>query len=288
MKTLLVPVLGSEGDRVALESALLVAEKFRSHLDCLHVRFSPRDLMLQTATVGAGMPVISPQLWTTLEDEEKERSKRATDVFETFRAAKTVKASDVPEAAETISATLREIEGNTVDEIVRGGQLCELIVMARRPEFAISPGQIGDILMRSGRPLLLGPTTVPATLGSTVAIAWKATAEAARALTAAMPLLRKAEKVIVLSADENDRGAEMAESADQLVRALKWSGIESRLSRLSRSHDPQSQLLMAASDTGADLLVMGAYSHSRARELLLGGLTSHVLQDAGVPVFLCH
>ena len=144
MKTLLVPVMGSEGDTVALESAFLIAEKFRSHLDCLHIYLGPQELMLQTANVAVGMPVISPQLWSTLEDEAKSRRKRANDTFEMFRLAKGIELRDSPGASDAITATWHEPEGDTVDEIVFAGQSSELIVMAHRSAIAISPGQVGE------------------------------------------------------------------------------------------------------------------------------------------------
>jgi len=132
------------------------------------------------------------------------------------------------------------------------------------------------------------PRLLPPTFATTIAIAWKSTPEAARALTAAMPFLLKAAKVIILSADEGHSGATTIESAARLGRSLRWNGIDAELRRLSQATDAPRDILKAVAETGADLLVMGAYSHSRARELILGGLTRRVLRDATLPVLFCH
>jgi len=106
-----------------------------------------------------------------------------------------------------------------------------------------------------------------------------------------MTLLSNARRVFVLQADESGSDVdETTELSERLIQSLRWNGIQAELRRIapaSQSHIPGA-LLDTASNVGADLVVMGAYSHSRALELIFGGTTRHVLLDAKVPVLLCH
>jgi nucleotide-binding universal stress UspA family protein len=290
LNTILVPLSGVDADNLALECAYRFSKQFGSHIDCLYARADPRVLLAQTATLDIGGALITPELWSAIEKEDKARGERVRTVFEGFCARWTVPVSDSPGGLSGISATLQEVIGDAADEILRHGRVREMTVLAHPSEGGMSLEQVGEILIRSGRPLVLAPRRVSETIGTTIAIAWKGTAEAAHALTAAMPLLGKAKKVMVLSADEGGGSSDLTiASAERLVDALRWDGIDAELHRLSAaSRDASEQILDAASHRGADLVVMGGYSHSRARELVFGGFTRHVLSAAKLPILLCH
>jgi nucleotide-binding universal stress UspA family protein len=286
MKSILAPLRGAACDSVTLDTALLAAKAFGSHIECLYVRLDPRDLMLRTAAVGMGMPVISPELWTALEDEEKSRHGLARKTFDAFCTSNGICAAEAQPVPGAVTATWHETSGDAADGVVHFGRTSDAIVLSREP--AGSVDFFGNVVMQCGKPVIVAADPVPSALASTVAIAWKETAEAARAITAALPLLKKATKVVIISADEGGSGAKAAASTSRLVAALRRNGIEAQVRHLARTPDVQGDILNAALEEHADLLVMGAYSHSRARELILGGLTRRVLQEAKLPVLLCH
>jgi nucleotide-binding universal stress UspA family protein len=135
----------------------------------------------------------------------------------------------------------------------------------------------------------LAPSEAPENLAPTVAIAWKETAEAARAVGAAMPLLRKADRVFVLAGDEGDALAEGMESAVRLVGHLRRHGISAQPKAvLAAGRTLPEAILETAGELRSNLLVSGAYGHSRARELVFGGFTRHIIKEARLPVFLFH
>jgi nucleotide-binding universal stress UspA family protein len=146
-------------------------------------------------------------------------------------------------------------------------------------------------LMRSGRRVLIMPRSAAEMIGRTVVIAWKDSAETARALTAAMPFLVKAERIVVIEVSENGTEAdrESGGSSDRLVAGLAWHRIkaEARIVKPGDRTGPEI-LLSAAGDVGADLVVMGAYGHSRVREMIFGGFTRRVLRAADLPVLMFH
>ena len=142
-------------------------------------------------------------------------------------------------------------------------------------------------LMDTGKPLLIAPAAMPASLGKRVVIAWKDTPEAARAVACAMPFIGRADQVTIVSV------ADDAESQDQsgarLLRALRWHNPAVALRQLLRGASSAVEVLHREADAlSADLLVMGGYSQSRLREVVFGGFTRRTLGSSAVPVLMAH
>jgi nucleotide-binding universal stress UspA family protein len=142
-----------------------------------------------------------------------------------------------------------------------------------------------DTILNCGRPVLLAPAEPPPEIGATVAIAWNASAEAARAVAGALPFLRRAKAVRVLTAGATDTADGTA-----LVQALAWRGIAAT----ARHRAPLpgvavgQQLLAAAREENADMLVMGGYGKAPWREMLLGGATRQVVGTSLLPILIAH
>jgi nucleotide-binding universal stress UspA family protein len=144
-----------------------------------------------------------------------------------------------------------------------------------------------NLLLSARRPLLLASAVAPESIGRIVAVAWNGRPEAARAVGVALPFLRQADAVRVLSAKTGRTGPFEAE---RLTDYLLWHGITSEQTPVQqRAGEPVgAALLRTAAEVGADLLVMGGYGHSRFREVLLGGVTHYVATHAGLPVLMAH
>ena len=122
----------------------------------------------------------------------------------------------------------------------------------------------------------------------TAMVCWKETRDAARAVSAAMPLLTKARRVVVVSVNEDD-GEALSEVVDEIVRELAWNGIAAEAHVLGREQGTTADTLFAAVRTyKADLMVMGAYGHRHLREVLFGGCTQSAIEAAQCTVFLVH
>ena len=142
-------------------------------------------------------------------------------------------------------------------------------------------------LMDTGKPLLIAPATAPASLGKRIVIAWKDTPEAARAVSCALPFIGQADQVTIVTvlddADAKD------ESGSRLQRALRWHNKAVEVRTLLRGSASAADVLHREAEAlGADLLVMGGYSHSRLREVVFGGFTRRTLGSAGIPVLMAH
>lgn len=148
-----------------------------------------------------------------------------------------------------------------------------------------------EVLLASGRPALVVPYIgAPETLGERVVVAWDASREAARAVSDAMPLLERAKSVLVLSFDPEASpfGHGELPGAD-IALHLARHGVQVEVRREHAGElDVGNAILSYIADRSADLLVMGAYAHSRVRELVLGGVTRTMLESMTVPVLMAH
>lgn len=170
---------------------------------------------------------------------------------------------------------------------------CDLLVLGQREsddkgEAGVRADFVETVLMDSGKPALVVPYIgAPADLGRVIMISWKESRETARAVTAAMPLLQKAERVHI--ANWGDEQSAEHRRIDALVAHLQRHGVAPVVHHYGReSGDVGAYMLSAAADLTADLVVMGAYGHSRAREWVLGGATRTLLASMTVPVLMSH
>ena len=150
---------------------------------------------------------------------------------------------------------------------------------------------VQTLLVGTGRPVLLVPAVgAPQGFGRRVLVAWDGGREAARAVADALPLLRAAEQVEVVTVDAAKRFSIVeAEPGTAITAHLVRHGVKASLARLTRGPLSVADLLLnRAADHGQDLLVMGAYAHSRLRDLVLGGVTRHMLKHMTLPVFTAH
>ena len=126
-----------------------------------------------------------------------------------------------------------------------------------------------------------------AELPEAVVVGWKPTREASRALAAALPFLRCAKEVVLLTVAEDQNDADPGEAA-RIAEGLAWHGIKVSLSVLAPGPQGAANTLIAAAAERRALLVIGGYGHNRLREWIFGGVTQHVLQTASVPVLMAH
>jgi len=293
MKTILAKIDGSGNDAVVLESSHRVASRFASHITSLYVRIDSFQLIL-SANDGFGLAAAAPisqQVRQDLLEADNARARTARQVFDAFCEQRHLPVTDTPSTTIGVSASWREVAGDPREETTKMGRFNDLIVLAR-PQMRgdLFLDDIGSILMACGRPLLLAASPLTTTIGSTIAIAWKQTAEAARALTAALPLLEKADRIVVLVSPEK-HGEEITNkgSGENLAEQLRWRGLQTSVRTIEDSRQPRARAIVdAAIEANADLLVMGAYGHSRARELVFGGVTRQVLSGAQISVLLSH
>ncbi len=287
MKKLLVPVTDPEAAASPLAAAFTVASQFDSHVEALHVRTDPRNEIM--AYVGEDMS--GPMVQEVLEVAETRAAELAEQAHKCFEDACAL--AQVPIAASApgpdgVSASWHEETGYAESWIERCGRLADLTVIQRPTavEDVVTRRAVETAILGTGRPLLVTPPSAPATIGDNVAIAWNGSSEAAHSVGVAIPFMTEATSVTVLSAD---KGQTPGPGPAELVEYLSWHGIKAKdVAVAVNGGSTGNALLAAASDAGANLLVMGAYTHSRMRELIMGGVTRRVLDETEIPVLMAH
>jgi nucleotide-binding universal stress UspA family protein len=247
------------------------------------------QIITQAALSQFGTTMGNVQLIHAIEKEGKSRTIAVRKALDEFSERISFPAGGLPGGP--ITASWQEIEGDPVADTIAAARYSDLIVLGRASKDGeFSADSIASILVRSGRPLLLVPEKPLETIGLHIAIAWKETAEAARAVTAAMPLLSHAKRIAVISANEtaSTSPTDLGPAA-RLAEQLAHHGFSPEARDVAFAEQPASKVLIqAAHEFGADLLIMGAYSHSRFRELVFGGFTRQVLLACDLPVLLLH
>ncbi len=171
---------------------------------------------------------------------------------------------------------------------------CDLVIIGQTDIEAMSPFVRSDFpayaVLHCDRPVLIIPYVGKFdTIGKRIVIAWDASKEAARAVTAAVPLLQTAETVkIVIFNPSAERKEHEKEPGSEIMQYLARFGIKVDVSVQVTNLDTGNSLLSYLADCSADLLVMGAYAHSRYREIFLGGMTKTILKNMTIPVLLSH
>jgi len=294
IKNILVPLTGCGNDANALEAAYFIGARLSANVLCLRVHPDPMGIVTQAALGQFGATMSNVQLIHAIEEQCRLRTKKARTAFDRFAMRVSSPASSL--GGGTITPIWQEIEGDPLNDTITAARYSDLIILGRAPQDGdFNTDSIANLLVRSGRPLLLVPDKPVTGIGSHIAIAWKESAEAARAITAAMPLLAQAARVTVLCGTEMGTAALSPDPrqdlgpAARLAEQLAHHGLfptakDFALSKETASHG----LIHAAHEVGADLLIAGAYSHSRFRELVFGGFTRQVLQACDLPVLLLH
>lgn len=288
IKTILVPATGSIADTAVFASALAVARPFAAHLDFLHVRMDGAAMAVTMSSEGGGS-IMAGGLVERLDEEAELRERQARALFDEFCLREGLAVADTPPGPPDRPSAqwLRQV-GLEAYWVAEHGRATDLIVIGRAADGeGAAPETIETALLESGRPVLIPPIGAMTSLPDNVVIAWKATREAAHAVTAALPLLMMAKNIRILTvAEEEDLSSE---EGTELMRSLRWRGLNVAAERLqSDAHSPADALIAAATKQQA-LLVMGGYGHSRLREWIFGGFTRHVLQTAAaVPVLIVH
>jgi nucleotide-binding universal stress UspA family protein len=282
MKTILAIVDDSDGLPSVLESALLVARRFGSYVEGMHVQ------PVQPAVVSDGFAFATPDLLEGFERQAKDHTERAHARFEAFMREREVPRGTFAQPTNQPVARWMELTSVREDAIGSHGRLFDLIIVERPAGGAsvVAMSTLESVLFDSGRPLLIAPPAPPTSLGESVVVTWNGSTETARTIAFAMPFLVRAKQVVVLSVTE---GMVAGPSGGEVAQHLISNGIAAQPTEVAAGGRSIGEaILEEAAGLGADLLIKGAYTHSRLRQMIFGGATSHILAAAELPVFMAH
>jgi nucleotide-binding universal stress UspA family protein len=284
MKTILIPTEDHASMPAVLETARLIAQRFGSYMEGFAVYPAAADFVavdpvssLTIASVQAG-------------DEEIERL--AQGLFEAFMQANAVPnvhaipSADAGPAAYSYGWIRPVAHGDAV--IGSHGCLFDLIVMGRPGRAPQDPRMppLEAALFESGRPVLIAPAASPGIIGVNVLVAWNGSTEQTRTTAFALPLLREASEVTVLSVEG---GMTPGPTGEEFAHYLRSNAVAATaVTAAPGTRTTGETILDHAKSHGCDLLVKGAYTQSRLRQMVFGGATRHILASATLPVLMAH
>jgi len=280
MKTILVPTEHGSTMVSALDTALLLARKFDSCIEGFPLRPAVADLVAMDPDSGLTMVAVR--------ENDAEMVRQAEALFRTF-----MENSRLPqrsgEGPASLSWSWLADAPSGHDFVGSHGRVFDMIVLARPGDEWQSPSMITleSALFESGRPVLIAPPSSPRTLGTNILVAWNNSTEQARTMADAMPLLRLAERITILTVE----GATVAgPSGEQMAHSLMMNGIAAATMTLrpTGKQTAGETILAKADELGCDLIVKGAYTQSRLRQMIFGGTTRHILANAKLPVLMAH
>jgi nucleotide-binding universal stress UspA family protein len=263
VKTILLHMDDDAAMEARFQAALSLARQQGGHLTCLQVRPVPYY------PVDAGLSPGSSEIFLQ-SFEETVRVQRA--------------AWEPRLGSEMVSWDWRVRTGSKVIELLDEAQLVDLIVIGVGDEV---PGMsvAGRLIVQSPVPLLAVPREASQfDPNGPMMVAWNGASEAANAIRHALPLLKSAASTHIVSIDDESRGLPSADVATYLSR----HGIHADVQEWPAKPTVEETLMAAAHELGASCIVMGGYGHSRARELVFGGVTRAMLKDCPVPLLLSH
>jgi len=276
LNDIVVYVDGAEATKTRVGFAVALAKEHGAHL--VGIAFAPTALLpLYGADVGfADM--------TEVLESVKTQSANALEAFKT-RAK-----------AEGVSAEARLMQGMSEEfphDFAHAARHVDLAILGQPRDGDPLIGQYALVercLFASGRPVIIVPAAPEKlALKGTIVAAWDGSAEAARAINDALTFLKPAARVVLLVGVTAEDGEERTPPTDDMIAHLKRHGVKAEAMRVKVSEGDVGRLLLTtAKDLGADLMVMGAFHHSRWREFILGGVTLTVLEEATIPLFMAH
>lgn len=287
LTAILAVINGAPGSEAALEAAVRLGREFKARVELLHVE---ADAERSLPVMGEGMSGAAvEQVLQSLRAEAEGRLAEARRLFEQCRTAEKlpIVEPDSDPVEGQFAVCFRHVTGRESEEALHRARLSDITVFGRsgRDDDDGTSTALEAALFESGRPLLLVPPTPVQDIGSTVAVAWDCSREAVCAVHAALPILRRAKRVVIITARQSEDGVEPSE----LVNYLTMHGIKARTWAFTPGSGALGQeILEEAANAEAKLLVMGGYGHSRLRELVLGGATRSILAKAEIPVFMMH
>ncbi len=278
LRNLLVQVDDTRSCARRIEAAVALAAAHGAHLTGVYVISEPSP-----ASFAQGyLPI---DLLTNLQQELRARAEAAL-----ARVAEVAAGSEVAFDSRIDRVLYTEV----ADALATHARYVDLAILGQ-----VDPDDPGtgprylteEVILSCGRPALVVPYIGPAaTLGERVMVAWDASREAARAVNDALPLLERAKAVKVVTINPaNERFGHGEEPGADIGLHLARHGIKVEVQRVeAHDIDIANAILSELANQSADLLVMGAYGHSRLRELMLGGVTRTILSDMTVPVLMSH
>lgn len=221
--------------------------------------------------------------------DANERANAAKAMVDEFASNNNIPITDDPAATAGPSLAWVLEEGREDERIANRGRVVDLIVMGQSSDEASHPSllTLHAAIFETGRPVLMLPENTPDVVGKNVVIVWNGASEAANSVAGGLGLIIGADKVTIVTVD-TDKSVRRVGS-EELAHYLSYHGVAAECRNIAAERAPVGQVISNfCSEIGSDLLIMGAFTHSRLIQVILGGVARHIIANANVPVLMIH
>lgn len=282
IKIILVPMDGTERSAEVLYTALVVARRFDAHIKVVHVRTAGNE-----STFFAEMP-------TSLREEFVKMNRKMTastidtvrEQFKSFCENNKIKVTRKPSSVKEISTSLHIMDGDVRTILDHESRLVDVIAISRPARLRVGGPGLSELheslMLHSGRPVLVVPPDWRARRASHAAVGWNDSVEASRALALTLPWLTQMKKVSVLVSKKREA------SVPDMMDYLKRHGCRVDHHVFAGGGNVGKKILATCNEIGAELLVVGGFSHTRTRQRLFGGVTSYLLDNTDIITVMAH
>jgi nucleotide-binding universal stress UspA family protein len=297
MKTILVPTEDHDQMAAVLQTAWLIARRFDSYVEGFAVQPAASELVALDPLSSLTLPQVA--------DGDAQVESDSRRMFESFMASHNVLPAPLsspapppyppsllsihpPHAGEGVSYAWPRPGAESDTFVGSYSRVFDLTVLGRPGRAPQNPrmAPLEAALFESGRPVLIAPPTPPSELGRNVLVAWNGSTEQARTNAFAMPLLRDADEVTVLTVEG---GMTPGPAGEEVALHLLRNGVPAAAVTVAPAGRTTGEAILdQAKLRGCDLLVKGAYAQSRLRQMIFGGATRHILAHATLPVLMAH
>jgi len=288
IRKILLPLVGSENDRLGLDLGFGLARNLCAHVGALFVRPDPEEAIPYLGFGSVHLEEIKEEYRRHAETTGKKAANRAHRQFNAACKRHGIAKAKRPNDLGGTNANWFEVVGCMTREVPEAAKLFDISVFAgpHADYHRLLPNLLECTLLESGRPLLFIPDGSIDFPLERIAIAWDASVQAVHAVDAAAAFLEDAKDIQVLSVEEL---YEDTADPQKLVEYLAWHGLDAEARVLPRAHEAVGHaLLSAAQEIEASLLVMGGYAHNRFQEAVFGGTTLHAMRHTHLPLLMMH
>jgi nucleotide-binding universal stress UspA family protein len=284
VRKILVPLSGAAAEAPVVTTAMTVARTFEAQAVGLYVRADPTDALPFLGDAVSAQVI--EDLMRVARETADAASLRARTLFADAAQRAGIPLVQESGAARLPSARFLDVSGHRDDVVAAHSRLSDIVIFGEGNISVAGGSTLEAAMMSAGRPVLIAPKAAALQIGGLVAIGWDESAEASHAVTAAIPFLDKAKKVVIFSIGRKELDPA---PASLLADYLALHGVTADIHLVEAGNKPVGEVLLEqAEKAGADLLVVGGYSHSRLREFIVGGATQHIRSHATIPVLMAH
>lgn len=286
IKSIFTPFLDKEKAKTAFQSAGVIAHKFNAHISAVFMRQRPLRSGVVYFPLGGSYPADDDD---TAKRVEEQNAGALRLHFDDLCDQYDVGIVDIADHNDARGATAswRDLKGRLPHDLARSASACDLIVVASagQDDNSFHDYLVEELIFASGRPVFVCPETTLSAFPQRIVVAWDGGVESTAAVAAALPFMKEASMVKLLSVHE---ATKKTASTSDLAASLRLHGVETTETdvELEKGQSDIDVLVHEIIEANADMLVMGGYSHSRWREMVLGGFTHHMLRNSAMPILM--